>query len=159
HFLGVERDKSTFGSAHEMTMHTTSPAPVLPPPPVAVGLLGWLRTNLFSPWYNAVLTVVAVGVLARVAGPVWRWVFTLAHWQAVTVNLRLFIVGLYPGDQLWRPGLVLILLAWLLGGSAAHQKGMVRSVSSTLLVGFVLLTLVLTASARLLVGGAALALL
>ena len=140
-------------------MHTTSPAPALPPPPVAVGLLGWLRTNLLSPWYNAVLTVVVVGVLARVAGPVWRWVFVLAHWQAVTVNLRLFIVGLYPGDQLWRPGLVLILLAWLLGGSAAHQKGMVRSVSSTLLVGFVLLTLVLTASARLLVGGAALALL
>jgi len=142
-----------------MTMHTTSPAPALPPPPVAVGLLDWLRTNLLSPWYNAVLTVVVVGVLARVAGPVWRWVFVLAHWQAVTVNLRLFIVGLYPGDQLWRPGLVLILLAWLLGGSAAHQKGMVRSVSSTLLVGFVLLTLVLTASARLLVGGAALALL
>src|SRR5262249_36497113 len=110
-------------------------------------------------WYNAVLTVVVVGVLARVAGPVWRWVFTLAHWQAVTVNLRLFIVGLYPGDQLWRPGLVLILLAWLLGGSAAHQKGMVRSVSSTLLASLVLLTLALTASARLLVGGAALALL
>ena len=140
-------------------MRTTSPAPVLPPPPVAVGLLGWLRTNLFSPWYNAVLTVVVVGVLVRVAGPVWRWVFALAHWQAVTVNLRLFVVGLYPGDQLWRPGAVLILLAWLLGGSAAHQKGMVRSVSTTLLAGFVLLTLVLTASARLLVGGAALALL
>lgn len=140
-------------------MHTTSPAPVLPPPQVSVGLLGWLRINLFSPWYNAVLTVVVVGGLALIVGPIWRWVFALAHWQAVAVNLRLFMVGLYPSEQIWRPGVVLILLAWLCGGSAAHQHGMVRSVSTTLLVGLVLLTLVLTAPARVIVGGAALALL
>ena len=140
-------------------MHTTSPAPVLPPPQVSIGLLSWLRANLFSPWYNAVLTVVLVGGLALVVGPVWRWVFALAHWQVVAVNLRLFMVGLYPSEQIWRPGVVLILLAWLCGGSAAHQKGMVRSVSTTLLAGLVLLTLVLTAPARVIVGGAALALL
>ena len=140
-------------------MQTTSPAPILPPPRLSVGLLGWLRTNLFSPWYNAVLTVAFVSVLGLVIGPVWRWVFVMAHWQAVTVNLRLLMVGLYPGDQLWRPGLLLILLAWLCGGSAAHQQGLVRSVSTTLLAGLVLLTLVLAAPARLIVGGAALALL
>lgn len=140
-------------------MHTTSPAPVLPPPQVAVGLLGWLRANLFSPWYNAVLTVIVVGGLGLIVGPIWRWVFALAHWHAVAVNLRLFMVGLYPSEQIWRPGMVLILLAWLLGGSAAYQKRMVRSVSTTLLVGLVLLTLVLTGPARVIVGGATLALL
>ena len=138
-------------------MHTTPPAPVLPPPQVSVSLLGWLRSNLFSPWYNAVLSVVLVGGLAFVAGPVWRWVFALAHWQAVAVNLRLFMVGLYPNEQSWRPGVLLILLAWLCGGSAAYHQGMVRSVSTTFLAGLVLLTLVLPA--RVVVGGAALALL
>src|SRR5262245_54165879 len=142
-----------------MTMQTTSPAPVLPPPQVSVGPLGWLRTNLFSPWYNAVLTVSLVAGLGLIVGPVWRWVFSQAHWQAVVVNLRLFMVGLYPGEQIWRPGLLLILLAWLVGGSAARQQGMVRSVSTALLIGLVSLTLVLTVSARLIVGGAALALL
>ena len=140
-------------------MHTTSPAPVLPPPQVAVGLLGWLRVSLFSPWYNAVLTAVVIGGLGLIVGPIWRWVFALAHWQAVAVNLRLFMVGLYPSEQSWRPGVVLILLAWLLGGSAAHQKGMARSVSTMLFVGLGLLTLVLTGPARLIVGGATLALL
>src|SRR5262249_26613834 len=44
-------------------------------------------------------------------------------------------------------------------GSAAHQKGLMRSVSTAVLVGLVLLTCVLAAPARVVVGGAVLALL
>ena len=140
-------------------MHTTSPAPVLPPPEMCLSIFGWLRTNLLHPWYNALLTVVLLAGLALAAGPVWRWVFILAHWQAVAVNLRLFMVGLYPSAQVWRPGVVLILLAWLLGGSAAHHRGMIQGVSTMLLVGLVLLAPLLTELARVSVAGAALALL
>jgi general L-amino acid transport system permease protein len=35
----------------------------LPPPRTSVGLLGWLRQNLFSTWYNALLTIVAAIVI------------------------------------------------------------------------------------------------
>jgi len=140
-------------------MPTRLPAPVLPPPQVSRSLLGWLRANLCSPWYNALLTLGLVGGLALVARPIWHWVFSVAHWQAVTLNLRLFMVGLYPNDQVWRPGVLLILLAWLCGGSAACHRGMMRRVSPALLTGLVLFTCLLTAQARVIVGGAALALL
>ena len=140
-------------------MLTKSPAPVLPPPQTSSSLAGWLRANLFSTWYNTLLTLGLVGGLALVARPIWHWVFSVAHWQAVTINLRLFVVGLYPSEQVWRPGVLLILLAWLWGGSAACNRGMMQSVSTTLCAGLVLLTLLLTGQARVIVGGAALALL
>jgi general L-amino acid transport system permease protein len=140
-------------------MLAKSPAPVLPPPQTSSSLVGWLRANLFSTWYNTLLTLALVGGLALVARPIWHWVFAVAHWRAVTINLRLFMVGLYPTDQVWRPGVLLILLAWLWGGSTASNPGVMRNVSTTLLTGLVLLTLLLTGQARVIVGGAALALL
>jgi len=100
-----------------------------------------------------------VGGLALVVPPLWHWIFTVAHWPAVTVNLRLFLVGLYPSDQVWRPGVLLILLAWLCGGTTACSQGMMRNVSAPLCTGFVLLTCLLTGPARGIAGGAALALL
>jgi general L-amino acid transport system permease protein len=140
-------------------MPSESYAPVLPPPQVSMGLLGWLRVHLFSPWYNTLLTLGLVGGLALVLPPLWHWIFAVAHWQAITVNRRLFLVGLYPSDQVWRPGVLLLLLAWLCGGSTACNQGMRRNVSAPLFTGFVLLTCLLTGPARGIVGGAALALL
>ena len=141
-----------------MNTRTTPTTPVLLPPVTATGIVGWLRLNLVSPWYNALLTLVLAGGMALVVGPVWRWVFTLAHWQAVAVNLRLFMVGLYPSEQLWRPGALLVLMAWLLGGSAAHGSGLLRRMEAVLLAGLIVLTLLLSGEARLMVGGAAVAL-
>jgi len=140
-------------------MPAESYAPVLPPPQVSTGLLGWLRVHLFSTWYNTLLTLGLVGGLALLVPPLWHWIFAVAHWQAVVVNLRLFLVGLYPSDQVWRPGVLLILLAWLCGGSTACNQGMLRNVSVPLFTGFVLLAGCLTGPARGIVGGAALALL
>ena len=140
-------------------MPTESYAPVLQPPQASVNLLEWLREHLFSTWYNTVLTLGLAGGLALVVCPLVYWVFAAAHWQAVALNLRLFMVGLYPSDQVWRPGVLLILLAWLCGGSTACNQGMRRNISAPLFAGFVLLTCLLTGSARGIVGGAALALL
>lgn len=140
-----------------MNTRTPHTSPRLPPPVATIGLLGWLRLNLLSPWYNALLTLALAGGIALAVGPLWRWVFTEAHWQAVAVNLRLFMVGLYPSGQLWRPGVLLVLLACLFGGSAAHGGGMVRRMGAVLLAGFVLLTVLLVGQARLIVGGAAFA--
>lgn len=140
-------------------MPPESYAPALPPPQASVHLLGWLREHLFSTWYNTLLTLGLVGGLALAVRPLVHWVFAAAHWQAVTLNLRLFMVGLYPSDQVWRPGVLLILLAWLCGGSTACNQGMIRNISAPLFAGFVLLTCLLTGSARGIVGGAVLALL
>src|SRR5262249_61210245 len=96
-------------------MPTKSYAPVLPPPQVSTSLLGWLRVHLFSTWYNTLLTLGLVGGLVLVLPPLWHWLFAVAHWQAVTVNVRRFLGGVDPSDQVWPPGVVRILGAWVVG--------------------------------------------
>ena len=44
-------------------MSTHTPHPDLPPPSTSVGLIGWLRANLFSSWPNSLLTIAAIYVL------------------------------------------------------------------------------------------------
>ncbi|MBM3223489.1 MAG: amino acid ABC transporter permease [Candidatus Tectomicrobia bacterium] len=140
-------------------MVTKPPAPILPPPQVPRSLIRWLHTHLFSSWWNAVLSLALALGLAGIVQPAWHWLVTVAHWQAITVNLRLFTVGLYPSEQLWRPGALLILLAFLCGGSAAVYGDLMWRVSRTLLLGCIFLACLLTAPAQLIMGGAALALL
>ena len=38
-------------------------SPDLPPPASTVGVVGWLRRNLFSSWYNSVLTVLSLWLI------------------------------------------------------------------------------------------------
>jgi general L-amino acid transport system permease protein len=101
----------------------------------------WLRGNLFDTWYNGLLTVALVAGMATVVQPVVTWVFQSAHWAAVTTNMRLFVAGLYPAEQLWRPGILLSLVAGLFGGSASHGRGSMRFVA--LLLGALLMLLAL----------------
>jgi general L-amino acid transport system permease protein len=62
----------------------------------------WVRTNLASTPLNALLTVVVGIVVAWVMYRLARWVFVTADWAVVRVNLRLFMVGRFPVDELWR---------------------------------------------------------
>jgi general L-amino acid transport system permease protein len=88
---------------------------VLPPPSERYGILGWLRKNLFSTWYNSLLTVVLAVVAGVTIRGVFEWVFTQADWQVVSTNLRLFMVGQYPLAATWRPWACVALLALLIG--------------------------------------------
>ncbi len=95
----------------------------LPPPVTLVGPVGWLRQNLFSTWYNALLTVLVGAALAWLAIQVARWTVAEARWGVVTANLRVFLIGLYPIEEAWRIGLSLALLSVLAGLSAAVYGG------------------------------------
>lgn len=88
---------------------------VLPPPTERISVLGWVYKNLLSPWYNAILTVVGLAIAYAVLVPIIRWALTQAEWQVVVVNLRLFMVGQYPDEALWRVWLLLFLLALTVG--------------------------------------------
>jgi general L-amino acid transport system permease protein len=96
------------------------------PPPLTVGPLGWLRANLFSSWINSVLTIALVAILAWAVLGIAQWVLTEARWGVITQNLRLFLIGIYPADEAWRPWLCLALVSVLTGlssgtwGSAAR---------------------------------------
>ncbi len=112
------------------------------PPRTSVGVLGWLRKNLFSTWYNALLTLFAGWVIYSVVSQLLAWTFTAAKWQVIAANLRLFMVGPYPPDQVWRPWLVLAMTAVLLGMSAGVWGGTLRTFALWLAATFATLLVI-----------------
>jgi len=81
------------------------------PPVERYNLLRWLHQNLFSTWYNSLLTIFVLGLVLALFLPVLRWIFTEARWEVIVVNFRLLMVGQYPASQTWRVWLCLQLLA------------------------------------------------
>jgi general L-amino acid transport system permease protein len=96
------------------------------PPRTVVGPLAWLRQNLFSTWYNALLTLLGVWILVSFIPPVLEWNATEARWGVINANITLFMVGLYPRDQVWRIWIVVFLLAAQVGLSWGVWKKAAR---------------------------------
>lgn len=112
-----------------MSSHT--PHPDLPPPSTSVGVIGWMRANLFSSWLNTLLTFGAVYVLYLTIPPLIEWAFVKAHWTGdsrepcdlekggacwvfVRVRFDQFMYGLYPASEYWRINLAGVLLLVLM---------------------------------------------
>jgi general L-amino acid transport system permease protein len=99
------------------------------PPVTSVGAVGWAKTNLFNTWYNSLITILALMLIAKVLPAVVRWAFIDslwmstgeqcravdgACWSIIPANIRFILFGFYPYDQQWRPGLSITLLVGLL---------------------------------------------
>ena len=103
----------------------------LPPPRSEIGVLGWLRKNLFSSVSNTLLTFVAGGFLFWLLPPLFEWAILDSIWSAgsrkecwakmevpegaacwafIKDRLGLFVYGFYPIDQRWRVDLSFVLL-------------------------------------------------
>jgi len=102
---------------------------VMKPPVTRVGVIGWMRANLFSSVFNSFLTVVIIYFLWKIVPGLIRWAFIDsswtstgaecrlaggACWSVVTKNLRFIIFGFFPYDWQWRPLLAMIILFTLL---------------------------------------------
>ncbi len=61
----------------------------------------WLKKNLFSTWYNAVLSLTSLLFIYWIGRAFIEWAFTLAQWQVIEANLKLLFVGYYPQELLW----------------------------------------------------------
>ena len=85
------------------------------PPVLTVGPLAWIRKNLFSTWYNILLTLLAVWLLYLLIKPAIEWATTEARWGVIEANLTLFMIGFYPREQIGRIWLTIFLLAGLIG--------------------------------------------
>ena len=90
---------------------TSPPDNVLPPPVERYTVLGWMYRNLFSSWFNALLTFAALALVYALGKGLITWAVTQANWEVVLVNMRLLMVGQYPVTELWRVWLCLHLLA------------------------------------------------
>lgn len=107
-------------------MSTHQFQPDLPPPPNTVGVIGWLRSNLFNNLLNSIVTVI-LGYLA-ITG-IWNifdWAILKADWVGetrdacsregacwviISVRFEQFMFGFYPAAELWRPKLFYAMLA------------------------------------------------
>ena len=78
------------------------PPPSEAPPVTEVGVVGWLRDNLFNSWGSAALTIVVGYLVVAAIRLLIRFIFVEADWSVVTENLTLYAIGQYPRDQAWR---------------------------------------------------------
>ncbi len=72
--------------------------------------ISWLQKNLFSTWYNTVLTIISLCFIYWIGNGFIQWAITEAEWEVIEANFRLFFVGSYAKDNinlLWRPWLTL----------------------------------------------------
>lgn len=121
---------------------TSAPAEVLPPPTERYTALGWVQKNLFSNWFNSVLTVLVLAFLYVVLRPLLTWVFTGAEWAVIPANFNLLMRGRYPAAEAWRLWSVLYVLGGVSGFCLGVWSPRIRPVTVFILVIPLLLMLV-----------------
>ncbi|NJO43768.1 MAG: amino acid ABC transporter permease [Cyanobacteria bacterium RU_5_0] len=95
-------------------MTTTHPS-ATPPPIAQIGVVAWMRKNLFSDWFNTALTIVILVVSLVILRSLLIWATTVAQWRVIPANLPLYFVGRFPAAQYWRMWTVLGMIATLFG--------------------------------------------
>ncbi len=111
--------------------------PARPSPINSVGVMPWLKANLFASVPNAVLSLLILGVMAWAAVHALRWgVFNAvtvtdpdlcqaargvgACWGVVNEKARLMVMGRYPQVEHWRAELAMVLLIGLVVASCSR---------------------------------------
>ncbi len=113
----------------------TTTSETVRPPPLSSGPAGWVK-NLFSNWYNALLTVAMAGLVVLSLKSVLTWAVGSADWTPVSTNLKLFSVGQYPSDEVWRAWTSLLVASFLVGLSWRVWGGVARTFARVLAVAF-----------------------
>ena len=105
-----------------MTTHTFKPD--MPPPTLSVGVVAWMRANLFSSWLNTLLTLFAFYLVWLIVPPLLGWTIFDANWVGTTradctkagacwvfIEQRFgqFMYGYYPVELRWRIDLTVLL--------------------------------------------------
>jgi general L-amino acid transport system permease protein len=102
-----------------------------PPPGSQVGVVGWMRENLFSGILNTILTIVGIALVVLIVPPLVKFLLIDAVWTGqnreaclgpgvgacwpfVQAKFGQFIYGFYPGSERWRVNIVFALGAILL---------------------------------------------
>lgn len=142
----------------------TEMLPPMAPPVTERGLVKWLRENLFSGWFNTILTLVGLWVIYTLVSSALPWWLnsvwnagslaecrdivtatagegaTGACWAMIRERWHQFLFGFYPGEAYWRPVLAFGLLFAALG--PVLYAGQKRNL--TVLLGGVAVFLALT---------------
>src|SRR4030043_97933 len=102
---------------------------VVRPPLTSIGIIGWVKNNLFNGVLNSIPTIVILFFLWQAVPPLFRWAFVDsawhttgqacrqaagACWSIISMNYRFILFGFYPYEQQWRPLLAMMILFGLL---------------------------------------------
>ncbi len=106
------------------------------PPSTALHPVRWVRDNLFSSWWNSMLTVVvALAVVGALYG-VLNFAFSPERqWNSVTSNIRLYATFAYPETDYWRVWASLGIVVVLASLSVAAWAGRPEVAVSKLIRG------------------------
>jgi general L-amino acid transport system permease protein len=99
---------------------TVEPLPIASPmpagrPEVHLTPREWVRQNLFPTPAGSVLTVAFAIVLAYAAYRLASFVLVSSDWEIIRRNLRLFMIGRFPLDEVWRLWAALYVVTALAG--------------------------------------------
>jgi general L-amino acid transport system permease protein len=96
-----------------------------PAPASATGPIAWIRENLFSSWFNSLLTLSVIYLLWSAIPPFLDWAIfnadfkgnsrddcslQAACWPIIAVRWKQMVFGFYPGAEYWRAVVAFILL-------------------------------------------------
>lgn len=110
-------------SLHQNTVES------IKPPLTNIGVIGWMKANLFNGWFNSALTLLVIYLLWLSVPPLINWALINsswlpsgeqckagegACWSVVTANIRFILFGFYPHELQWRPLLAMVILVALL---------------------------------------------
>ena len=100
-----------------------------------VGVIGWLRVNLFSSRFNSVLTVISLAVTVAALWFGLKWIITGADWTVIRELGGGLVIGQFNAEQacpgqncFWRPQVALLMvtallgMAWGLAGRGTAQR-------------------------------------
>ena len=112
----------------QMDPRADEPQAALKPEEPSLSAWKWVRKNLFSSFFNSVLTVVFGLLILLVARGLLNFAFSEEReWDAVRTNLRLIFTHAYPEDQYSRVwvcvGTVAVLAGISLGLLASRGRG------------------------------------
>lgn len=100
----------------------------LKPPVANLGVLGWVRANLFNNWFNSFLTLLILFIFYKLVPPLFKWavidgIWFLeegtrpsgdgAVWAVVSENIRFILFGFFPQGEHWRPITAILILLCL----------------------------------------------
>jgi general L-amino acid transport system permease protein len=99
--------------------------PAEKPPGATLGVIGWLRSNLFNSIPNTLLTLFALYLVVKLVPPFFLWLVVDSKWNAANGKecreaagacwaflrewYRFILFGRFPYDQQWRPLLVIFI--------------------------------------------------
>ncbi|MFN2152881.1 MAG: amino acid ABC transporter permease [Anaerolineales bacterium] len=110
-------------------------------PPQPPGPLKWIRNSLFNSVGNTLITLILLPLVFFAVVNFVIWVFSGADWTPVTKFPVLYAVGQYPRDQLWRVGVSLSCIIFMLGVSWGQWGGLLRPISLIIGAFFTVLAL------------------